>query len=351
MLALVLIPVYIDFTFRRLSHTGLLCLCIVASYYCLQLLVQRKAVLNYLLLGLIVGVGLLSKYNYVFFLLSFTLVAIWDKELRSVVLNLKILLTISLAFLLVAPHAYWLLGPNEFKSFLESSVQEKIGVEEVATGFSVMPLLIYLKGILSLCFPVLVLFLAGYALKFIKFNKQKLHWFSKIFFTQLLVLGLFFFIFQSQKRETKWLLPMFLPFIILLLESIELKKGRKLVSVGFYLFYAVIFIQIIRTPVEKLMHISSSVHFGFDPIAYKLKENYNIYQWVLPNVTYAGNVRSLYPEKTIHSADDYSLPVSDVKLKKVISVSINTSKEKNRMVVDSIIGFGKEKENLYFFID
>lgn len=350
-LALVLVPVYIDFTFRRLSHTSLLCFFVIASYYCIQLLAQRKSIFNYVLFGLIIGVGLLSKYNYVFFLLSFCLVSIWDRELRTIVLNPKALLSLAVTILLVTPHAYWLLGPGGFQYFLETSVQEKIGVEEVRDQFSIMPLFIYTKGLVTLFFPILVVLVIGYFLKFVEINKQKHSWLSKMFLAQLLVLGLFFLIFQSQKVETRWLLPLFIPFTVLLFKNVSIKSSRKLVLVGFWIFLGVVFLQTARTPIEKLMKISSSVHFGFEPVANKLKTDYDDYQWVLPNVTYAGNLRLLHPERIIFSKDDYSLSPSSLNSGKVVSVSIFTAEEKHRTPVDSLKGFGKEKENLYFYLD
>lgn len=54
---------------------------------------------------------------------------------------------------------------------------------------------------------------------------------------QLLVLGLFFLIFQSQKVETRWLLPLFIPFVVLLLEIVDLKNSKKLVTVGYWVLY------------------------------------------------------------------------------------------------------------------
>ncbi|MGO4919759.1 ArnT family glycosyltransferase [Maribacter spongiicola] len=350
-LALVLVPVYIDFAFRRLSHTSLLCLCVVTSYYAIQLLVQRKSILNFLFLGFVVGVGMMAKYNYAFFLVTFAVVALWDEELRAIFLNPKILLSVLVSVLLIGRHAYWLLGPDEFQSFLASSIEEKIGAEEAESGFSLLPILIYIKVLFALLFPILLLVGVGYFSKFIGFNKQKLHWFAKMFFAQLLVLGVFFFIFQSQKVETRWLLPLFIPFIVLLIETISFKNSSKLVSVGFWVFIAVLGVQTVRTPIEKLLNIPSSVHFGFDPVANKLNKNYVDYQWVLPNVTYAGNVRLLHPERIILCADDYSLTTLELKHEREISIAINPSEVKQRKPVDSLIGFGKDVENLYFYIN
>jgi len=350
-LILVLVPVFIDFTFRRLSHTSLLCFCIVGTYYCIQLLLYNKAILNYLMLGLFVGVGILSKYNFIFFLMALFLVSILDKKLRSALWNLKILITILVLLLCVLPHCYWLLGPEGYQSFLEKSIQTKIESNEAVEGFSVWPTMVYLKGFLALVYLILVVLLVSYFRKYIRFCKPASTWFFKMFIVQLIVLGLFFTIFQSHKVETRWLLPLFIPFTVLLLESVQFKNSMKFVILGFWAFYVVIFAQTIRTPIEKFLEIPSSVQYGFQPIANKLQVKYSEYEWILPNVTYAGNIRLLHPEKNILAADDYSLAPSNLKLRKSIRVLFKELKEHNNRVVDSIIGFGKEKENLYFYIE
>ena len=170
-----------------------------------------------------------------------------------------------------------------------------------------------------------------------------------MFFTQLLVLGVFFFIFKSQKVETRWLLPLFIPFVVLLIETVNFKNNTKLVAVGYWVFIAVIAVQTIRTPIEKVLNIPSSVHFGFEPVASKLQQNYDEYQWVLPNVTYAGNVRLLHPDRIILSADDYSLTALKIKHKREIEITINPSVVKQTTAIDSLIVFGKDMENLYFY--
>ncbi|TLP81628.1 ArnT family glycosyltransferase [Maribacter sp. ACAM166] len=350
-LVLVLVPVFIDFTFRRLSHTSLLCFCIVGTYYCIQLLIHTKSILNYLLLGVFVSIGILSKYNYMFFLLTFFLVSIWDKELQSTIWNFKILITISISLLCVLPHGYWLLGPSGYLLFLEESIRTKIGTDEVYKGFSIMPNVLCLKGFLALVYLILVGLLGNYFLKHIKLSKPANTWFIKMFIVQLIVLGLFFTFIQIQKVETRWLLPLFIPFTVVLLESVKFKNSKKFVTIGFWAFYVMIFTQTIRTPVEKFLEIPSSVHYGFEPIGNKLQEKYNDYQWILPNVTFAGNIRLLHSEKTIIAADDYSLSTGNLKTRKVIRVSLNKLNESTNRVVDSIIGFGKEKQNLYFYIE
>lgn len=214
-----------------------------------------------------------------------------------------------------------------------------------------MPIITYLKGFSSLLYLIFIVIIISYLLKQIKFKKTLSNWFFKMFITQLIVLVLFFIVFQTQKVETRWLLPLFVPHTLLLMESVKFKNSKKFVKMGFWTFYVVIFTQTARTPVEKLLQIKSSVQYGFHPIANKLKVTYNDYQWLLPNVTYAGNIRLLHPERTIISQDDYSFSSGNSIFEKTINASLNKPIISNQKVIDSIIGFGKEEEDLYFHID
>ena len=66
----VLIPVFSDFAFRRLSHTVLMCLMVLLSLLVLDKLIKERSFRNYGLLGFCIGIGLLSKYNYALFLVA-----------------------------------------------------------------------------------------------------------------------------------------------------------------------------------------------------------------------------------------------------------------------------------------
>ena len=348
-LVLVFVPVYIDFTFRRLSHTSLLCLAIVGTYYIIQLLLQKKSPRNYMLLGLAIGIGLLSKYNYVLFLIPFFIVSLWDRPLRAILWHRSIGITLLVVSLLVSPHLYWLLGPQEYQMFLKDSLQSKMESEAFENGFSLMPLWAYLKGLSGLFGPLFMLVLLGGLSRQIVVKCSRWSWFQKLCMVQLAFLAGFFLLFQSKQIETRWLLPLFIPFSVLFMETVQCKHPKRMVSIGFGLFYGIVFLQGMRTPIEQFLEIPSSVHFSFQPIETKLQEKYSDYQWILPNVTYAGNVRILCPDRTILSMDDYSLPMSHVMAKKGLSVVLDKALYGDGIPVDSIIGFGREKENLYFY--
>lgn len=344
---LVLIPVFIDLTFRRLSHTALLTLLVILSYQTIYRLLQQRNFWNYLVLGFLIGVGILSKYNYFLFLGAVFMTVFVDKQLREVFLNKYILISILVCAILVTPHFYWLLGSKSY--FLE--LQESVGVKMENNGgqdfYILTPFLSFLGAFLKLIALLIVVSILM-LFKKNKFKMQPLDWFSKMFFAQLVLLVFFFALFNSAKIEVRWLLPLFLPFLVLLVKSMKLKRTETTSKYMFYLFLGVLFLQLVRTPAEKLLNISSSVHFGFEGLGDKLHTDYSDKQWILPNVTYGGNIRLLHPEKVIVTADDFSLPKSIVRSTDAVEVVLEKEKPLNIAPTDSLSNFGREGITVYF---
>ncbi len=124
--SLLLFPTY-SYEFNRdLSHTILVTtMASVTSYFYIRLM-QRKRTAEYALLGASIGLGLISKYNFAFFLAVLTLAASSFSEGRGVLLNKKILLSLAVCFVIVFPHALWL-TQNNFLPLRHSSVKAEIG--------------------------------------------------------------------------------------------------------------------------------------------------------------------------------------------------------------------------------
>ncbi len=347
-LGLVLIPVFIDFTFRRLSHTTLLCVVVLATYCIIHQLISKKTFLNYMLLGLVVGLGILTKYNYALVLLAIGMSLFVDTSIRRILFHPYFLISMIVMVLIISPHIYWLWENAGFQEEIQSSFQMKIASAK-GIGIPILsPLLALLLTLLKLCGFLLLLVFVLLKLKKLSYVAVPKDWLMKLFMSQLLVLIFFFVITDVQKVEERWLLPIFLPFLALLFQRISLVNSDRWVTTGYFLFLFVVGMQTIRTPVEKLLDIPSSVHFSFVPVAQKLMGNYPETQWILPDVTYAGSVRLLCPERRIFARDDFSLPETQLSGKEIIEVVSGRQNLNNRIILDSISNFGMQKEQLYF---
>jgi 4-amino-4-deoxy-L-arabinose transferase-like glycosyltransferase len=114
---------------RTLSHSVLaLCLGCAALYLFLRLLRDGK-VADYVLFGLAVGLGLLSKYNFAVLALALLLAALLYPAWRTRVLTWRSLLAAAVVCLIVGPHALWALSNPD----LVLSEAATFGIEHAAT--------------------------------------------------------------------------------------------------------------------------------------------------------------------------------------------------------------------------
>jgi 4-amino-4-deoxy-L-arabinose transferase-like glycosyltransferase len=96
-----------DATFHY-THSIILALAICLTFHQLLLLDQRRDLRSYILFGLGLAFGLLSKYNYLLFLGALLIAVLAERDMRRVVLDCRMLLATAVALLLAAPHYYWL---------------------------------------------------------------------------------------------------------------------------------------------------------------------------------------------------------------------------------------------------
>ncbi|MEM9143051.1 MAG: glycosyltransferase family 39 protein [Bacteroidota bacterium] len=352
-LMLLCVPVFIDFTFRRLSHTALLCLVMLLTYCAVLRLIRKKDLLGYLLLGTILGIGILTKYNYALFMAALGFSALVDKGIREILWHRYIWITGGVLAVLTYPHLQWLVQNQNYVTELRESIVAKTGNTDPQGILFITPFISYsltllkLSGYLVGCTALLV------ALRKWRLKMGTRDWFYTLFVSQLTTLLLFFVVLHVQKVETRWLLPLFLPFMPLLARRIHIPDSKKWSAIGFYAFLAVLGLQLIRTPAEKVLGIPSDVHFGFSPISEKLRKDYDTMQWVLPDVTYGGNIRLLNPDREIFSMDDFSLPSEKMNFRKKVWIQMKAHKGNGKKYrpLDSLGAFGRKKQMLFFYAD
>lgn len=342
-LLLFLIPVFIDFNFRRLTHTSLMCLFSLSLYYVFFLLMENKSLRNYILLGLIIGGGLLTKYNFALIIPTFLIIPFFDAEAKQIVWNRYFFISIGVAGLLVSPHLYWLFDNTQYVSELKMSMAHK--TKSVANHTVFSSLWAYLKSFIQLSILLFLVFAVAFFRRGIQLKQQKWNSLSKLFIIQFVIASVVFVSIGSSKVSERWLLPIFLPFLVLLFSFFQFKKITVWIKWSFRLFVVVLIVQLVRTPVEKMLKIDSSVHHSFEPIALKL-DAFSKKQWVLPDVTYAGSVKFERTKKMVFSSDDFTLPKTVIDSSNAIFVQ--KEKDANLEIIDSLIGFGEAKEALYF---
>jgi len=106
--AYLLMPSFAWHMHQGFTHTILLGFGIILTLHALLLLKDNNSIKNYLYFGLALGIGLMSKYSFLLFMVPLIVSAISVASFRRVIIDQKILLSLGVFILIIGPHAYWL---------------------------------------------------------------------------------------------------------------------------------------------------------------------------------------------------------------------------------------------------
>lgn len=95
---------------QNYSHTVLLVFVCAATHHCLLRLSERASLGWYALLGLAIGVGLVTKYNFLLFALALIAAAATEPAFRIRLTDRRIALTAVLALAIAAPYVVYAIG-------------------------------------------------------------------------------------------------------------------------------------------------------------------------------------------------------------------------------------------------
>jgi 4-amino-4-deoxy-L-arabinose transferase-like glycosyltransferase len=91
------------------TQTAVMMCMVAASFWAFMRLVEQGTVGDYVLFGIMAGLGVLSKYIFACYLFILVVCALFQPQLRARLLNWRVLATVLTICVLVAPFAYWLI--------------------------------------------------------------------------------------------------------------------------------------------------------------------------------------------------------------------------------------------------
>jgi 4-amino-4-deoxy-L-arabinose transferase-like glycosyltransferase len=103
-----LLPSFAWHMHQGFTHTILLGFGIILTMHALLSLKENHSIKNYLYFGLALGIGFMSKYSFLLFMIPLLASAISISSFRYLIINQKIFLAIAVFILMVGPHTYWL---------------------------------------------------------------------------------------------------------------------------------------------------------------------------------------------------------------------------------------------------
>lgn len=110
------------------THSTLLTLALIGSLYAVIRLIDKQSWQHYLLLGLSIGVGLMAKYSYAGFLLPLLLAGLITPQTRQLILDKRLLITLSVALCIAGPNLWFFLNnPVGMETRLQAEVSHSTG--------------------------------------------------------------------------------------------------------------------------------------------------------------------------------------------------------------------------------
>ena len=120
-----LMPSFAWHMHQGFTHTILLGLGIILTLHALLSLKENNSIGHYLYFGLALGIGLMSKYSFLLFLIPLFVSAVSISSFRNLIVNQKIFLAIAVFILMIGPHTYWLI---QHYQEIFSSIDQKLKV-------------------------------------------------------------------------------------------------------------------------------------------------------------------------------------------------------------------------------
>lgn len=202
---------------RDLTHSVLVTAMAAGSFYVVLRWLDQPNLGNYLLVGLMFGLGLLSKYNYVVFASVIILLLISYAPGRAVLFRPKILFSIAIAFIVIAPHGWWFLQSQELSTQTLDKLAHGGGLYPF-TGFVNM-----LLAVLGFLAPWLIVMAIVFRISFVRawvafishhFPLQRYVWFVFLLLVLLVLGGISGF-------KDRWMLPLLFLFPLVIFAAIS----------------------------------------------------------------------------------------------------------------------------------
>ncbi|QRM54792.1 glycosyltransferase family 39 protein [Sinorhizobium sp. BG8] len=196
---------------RDLSHTVAIVFAASLFLYGFFRTLQTPSSFSYLLTGVAVGVGLISKYNFAILPAAALLATLPDREWRARLLDPRLAFTVAAALLIVLPHGLWLAGNLGLATerTMDKLAGETLSLPaQIATGFGSLAM-----AILGFSAVTVAVFAAVFRGTLFHALRQGNRWTAlveRILVVFLIVLALLIVFAGASHIKDRWLTPLLL---------------------------------------------------------------------------------------------------------------------------------------------
>lgn len=294
---LALIPQIIWEAQRDLTHSVLATVFAAWTLWSFLSLHRSPTVARYVLFGALAGIGLLGKYNFVFFLVALLLAGLSTPGYRRHLLTYRILISFAITLVILLPHLIWLLTHAE----VALSSSRKLEIDQ---SFSLGGVGAVLMALLAFTGPLLLAYglswkRSGGVAPIAGIHRELL---TRLLLVLTLMLVIFMLASGASHLKDRWLQPLyfFLPVLF-----VAMGIGRIRVYLGFAaaMMLAAAVMLPGRTLTAKWTEHVSRPNLPYEYLGQELRGKIGVPDVVISNrELLAGNMRLIFPESRVEVA-------------------------------------------------
>ncbi|MEQ1951519.1 ArnT family glycosyltransferase [Mesorhizobium yinganensis] len=258
---------------RDLTHTVAVLFAACMFIYFFISALQRPTALNYAMAGLAIGIGVISKYNFVLLPLAAIAATLCDRDLRSRLFDPRVLLTAIVAAAVVAPHVLWFIDHvgDATSGSIGKMTQDAHGsrIEMIGVGLASLA-----GAIAVFTLPTLLFFAVAFGRTLLDAWKAESQWtrlIGRMFVAVAVLLLLLVFVGGANNIKDRWLVPMFFLLPIYLAAKIEASgqtfpgAGRRFGAIILSIMVIIPLVLFARTPILGAMGRYSKQNVPYGP--------------------------------------------------------------------------------------
>ena len=289
---------------RDLTHSVLVLTVSAATLYVVLRLLEKRSSLDYVLFGLVLGLGMLTKYNYLIFAGALTLSLFTTETGRTSLTDRRILASLGVAVLIALPYALWFLSYQETATASLEKLQI-LRADNVLKGLH-STLLSTVLFLTPLWLVYLVFFPAGF-LPSNRVSSQKtdllpLRSYMMILFELLVILVV---VFHVSHFKTRWMQPLLFVvpvyfFLHVKPEAVGKKARKRFVKLATIVAVLILNAMILRVVGAPLFDCYTDLNYPYDAIANEVRA-LGFYDGVVvaEQRICAGNLRLQFPNSIV----------------------------------------------------
>jgi len=290
---------------RALTHSVLLTnisSIVIYVIFKIKYSVEKMHIGYYVLLGLLISIGMLTKYNFSIFIFAVFIASLLDPKLRKLMLKKESAITFSIILLLLFPHFLWL---SDHMNIITGSTINKLSPRHETFSF-VIGVASLFRAILTFLAPLILIGIPIFRKVLDKSgNKFLFHFFitvitTYVFFT--LLTGATYF-------KDRWMLPYFFLMVIYLVSKINIENLKKInltlyFKIIYFVMFTIIAVMIVRVCFPDLTKGYSRLNYPFYTLSQQIKESgFNHGFIIAGHKRIGGNLKLNFSDSTVSATD------------------------------------------------